>query len=111
MNNKSIYKFDFLKEETIRRIIPVFQPEKIIFFGSYAKGNATADSDLDILLEFSEIDNKRKLTIQIRKLFTDFPIAKDILVMSREEVSKYKEMKWSVYCNAIEEGRVIYERK
>ncbi len=105
------YEFSYLKEKAIKSIIPAFKPEKIIIFGSYAKGTANEDSDLDILIEFKEVEHKRKLAIQIRKLLANFPIATDILVMSMDKESEYKQKKWSIYYHALMEGKLIYERK
>jgi predicted nucleotidyltransferase len=62
-NRPSKYDFDYLKDETIKRLIPTFKPERVFIFGSYAKDTANENSDLDILIEFKE------LAIQIRKLF------------------------------------------
>lgn len=39
-----------LLETIVQRILEVAQPEKIILFGSYARGDATEDSDIDILI-------------------------------------------------------------
>lgn len=110
-NKPTRYDFNYLKDETIKRIIPAFKPEKIFIFGSYAKGTANEDSDLDILIEFKEVEHKRKLAIQIRKLLANFPIALDILVMSQDEESEYKQKKWSIYYHALKEGKLIYERE
>ncbi|MCB1188838.1 MAG: nucleotidyltransferase domain-containing protein [Leptospiraceae bacterium] len=110
-NKRKLYDFNYLKEEAIKRIISTFEPERIFIFGSYAKGTANEDSDLDILIEFKEVEHKRKLAIQIRKLFYDFPIAKDILVISQDEESKYKQKKWSIYYHALKEGKLVYERE
>ena len=105
------YKIEYLEAEAIRRILSTFQPEKIILFGSYIYGNPSYDSDLDILIEFKNIPNKRKLVIDIRKQFKDFPVAKDILVIAQDEIDAYKEKKWTIYSNALEKGKVVYEKK
>ncbi|MCB1191417.1 MAG: nucleotidyltransferase domain-containing protein [Leptospiraceae bacterium] len=110
-NKTTRYEFSYLKDETIKRIIPTFKPEKIFIFGSYAKGTENENSDLDILIEFKEVEHRRKLAIQIRKLLENFPIATDILVISQDEESKYKQKKWSIYYHALKEGKLIYERE
>ena len=92
-------------------IVQKFSPERIYIFGSFARGDSTNDSDLDLLLEFKEIPNKRGLIIQIRKTLADIPCAKDILVATHEEMESYKDKNWSIYSQAQKEGKVIYERK
>lgn len=92
-------------------IVQEFSPEKIYVFGSFARGEVTNDSDLDLLLQFKEIPNKRGLIIQIRKALADIPCAKDILVATHEEMENYKDKNWSIYSQAQKEGKIIYDRK
>jgi predicted nucleotidyltransferase len=92
-------------------IVKEFSPEKIYIFGSFARGEATEDSDLDLLLEFKEIQNKRGLIIQIRKALANIPCPKDILVATLKEIESYKDKNWSIYSQAIKEGKLIYDRK
>ncbi|URR36255.1 nucleotidyltransferase domain-containing protein [Thermosynechococcus sp. HN-54] len=67
------------------RIIEQFHPLKIILFGSYARGEATADSDIDLLVVFPELSSKREITIAIHRVLADLPVAKDIVVMTPGE--------------------------
>jgi predicted nucleotidyltransferase len=99
------------RQEIIKRIEKPFQPERIFLFGSYARGNSTESSDLDLMVEFKDFDDKRKLIIEIRKALADLPIPKDILILKSSEIESYKNKNWSVYCNAIKEGKLLYERK
>lgn len=104
------FNLTYLTKELLNRIFPYFDPERIIIFGSYVNGNPTYDSDLDILFEFIKIENKRKLILEIRNKLNDFPIPKDVVILTKAEVPQYREMKWSAYCKALEEGKVIYEK-
>jgi uncharacterized protein len=47
-------------EEMVRLIADRFSPEKIILFGSHARGEAGRDSDIDLLVLFREVDNPRQ---------------------------------------------------
>ncbi|MEM8505547.1 MAG: nucleotidyltransferase domain-containing protein [Cyanobacteria bacterium P01_D01_bin.1] len=92
------------------RISEKFDPEKIILFGSYAKGTATVHSDIDLLVVFKDVDDKRERAIAIQRLLTDSPISEDIIVATEQDIEKYKYSVSSVLRFATEEGKVIYER-
>ncbi|MCZ8239867.1 MAG: nucleotidyltransferase domain-containing protein [Leptospiraceae bacterium] len=99
------------KNEIINKIEITFQPERIYLFGSYARGEFNESSDLDILVEFADFKDKRKLAVEIRKALSDIPLPKDILIIKSSEIESYKEKNWSVYSNALKEGKLLYERK
>lgn len=98
-------------EEINKRVIEKFQPEKIYVFGSYGKGTTHEDSDLDILIIFNEIIDKRKKILEIRRILSDLPVSKDIIIATFEELKEYENKKWSIYYHAIKEGKIVYERK
>jgi len=100
-------------EEILKRIVNNYRPEKIILFGSYAYGNPTEDSDLDILVVVKSSNLLRyKRAREIRKFLwgiTDIP--KDILVYTREEIDAWKEVKEAFITNAVKNGKILYENK
>ncbi len=102
-------------ESMTKSIVEVSQPKQIILFGSYAKGIATADSDMDLLIvedePFSQSRSRRKEAAKIWQALMPFPIAKDILLYSSEEVARFKDEKNHVVGEAVLTGRVLYERK
>ncbi|GAW28002.1 MULTISPECIES: nucleotidyltransferase domain-containing protein [unclassified Carboxydocella] len=88
-----------------------FDPEQIIVFGSWARGETVEDSDIDFLVIMpDEIPNKRSLQVEIRKSLRGFAVPKDVIVMSKSEISRYKNINGLVYKNALEEGRIYYGR-
>lgn len=94
----------------VERIKTQFSPEKIILFGSQAKGNARMDSDIDILVIMSECDNRKATTISIMKSLADLPIGKDIIVTTPKEIEDRGKLPFSVLYPALNEGRVLYAR-
>lgn len=92
------------------RISQTFSPEKIILFGSHAKGTATVHSDIDLLVIFNEVKDKREQLVAIKDLLLDCPISEDIIVVSEQEVEKYIHFASSVIRFAMQEGKIIYER-
>ena len=90
------------------RIIRDFDPLQIVLFGSHARGDTHSHSDVDLLVVFSELDNKRKTAVDIRVALADLPVAKDILVSTPEELKRHRTRIGSVLRYAQREGRVLY---
>ena len=93
----------------IDRIIKKFNPMKIILFGSWARGDAKPDSDVDLLIVFQNIDDKRKVTINIGNELSDLPLSKDIVVTTPEEIEKKRNIIGLILNPALSEGKVLYE--
>lgn len=70
------------------RIVRDFRPVQIILFGSHARGDHQSHSDVDLLVVFSELADKRKTAVDIRRALADLPVAKDILVTTPEELAR-----------------------
>ena len=92
------------------RIVQDFDPLQIILFGSQARGDADADSDIDLLVVFAELTDKRKTAIDIRRALADVPASKDIIVSTPEELERGRTRIGSVLRYAQQEGKVIWKR-
>lgn len=94
-------------EEIVRRIVEAVAPEKIILFGSAARGEMEPDSDIDLLV-IKECDHPRELARLIRRRLADIEIPKDILVVRPATLEKHRETIGYIYRPALREGKVIY---
>lgn len=95
----------------IERIVSELKPEKIILFGSYAYGNPTPDSDVDLLVimntKAKEID--RYVAVSNLLYPRQFPV--DILVKTPKEIKEASHKKGNFFLREIlTKGKVIYER-
>jgi len=96
----------------VKKIIEISHPEKIILFGSYAKGTESRDSDIDLLIVKDKIESKIKETLKIRRSLKNFVIPKDIILITKEDFEYYsKEWINSIFAEARRYGRVLYEKK
>ena len=102
-------QIDYLPE-IIRRITSRFDPLRIILFGSWARGEARADSDLDLIVVMPDFDNKRQTVIRIGNELSDLPVSKDIVVTTPEEIERRGHLVGHVLRPALREGKVVYER-
>ena len=94
----------------IDRIVSEFAPERIVLFGSHARGDAATDSDIDLLVVLPRVDDKRSAAVQIRRLLSDLPVPKDIVVTTPEEIARRGDLVGTVLRPALREGKVLYER-
>jgi predicted nucleotidyltransferase len=95
-----------LKTEIVEKLKPI-NPVKVILFGSYAYGNPTQNSDLDICVVEKEYKNRFKEKRKIRELLKDINIPKDILNPTLSEYDFYKNEYGSVYKDIEEKGEVL----
>jgi predicted nucleotidyltransferase len=94
-----------------RRIVAQFQPERIVLFGSYARGNAGPDSDIDLLVVMPVSGSKLDKQVEIRVALHDIRFPKDIIVVTPDEWRKQRTIPGTIVRPARLEGRVLYERK
>lgn len=92
------------------RIVRDFHLVQIILFGSYARGEADPQSDVDLLVVFTELPDKRKTAVDIRRTLADLPVAKDILVTTPEELVRQRDLVGTALRAAQREGQILYER-
>ena len=109
--NASLAKQPPYLSEVVDRIVRKFHPVKIILFGSWARGSARDDSDLDLLVVLPQVEHKRKAAIQIGNSLSNLPISKDIIVTTPEDIEKYGKTVGDILLPALEEGKVIYENR
>ena len=93
-----------------RKIKGQFNPERIILFGSYARGAAGADSDLDLLVVMPVSGSRRRVAVEIGLALQDIPLAKDIIVTTPEDFAWRKEVTGTIEYPAAREGKVLYAR-
>jgi predicted nucleotidyltransferase len=86
-----------------------FHPRKIVLFGSYAYGEPTEDSDVDLLVIMNRTrDRGQRMSIRIRHAVPrDFPL--DLLVKTPTDVARRLRWRDPFICELIEKGEVLYE--
>jgi predicted nucleotidyltransferase len=109
----TLKKLAMIDEQTIQelcnRIVQEFQPERIILFGSYAYGNPTPDSDVDILvvLPFEGKNLYKSLEI-LNRANPAFPI--DLLARRPDDTERRYREGDPLIREALDRGKVLYER-
>jgi uncharacterized protein len=94
----------------VQRIAERFAPEKIILFGSHARGDAGADSDIDLLVLFSEVADPNERAAELYASLIGTAVPKDIVVSTTARFERYRDVANTIYWPASREGKVVYER-
>jgi len=97
--------------EITGRIVQGSQPDKVILFGSYARGNPTEDSDLDLLVIKDSNTPRYKRGREIRKHLRGLKIPIDLVVYTKDEIQKWRLVKTAFITTVMESGVVLYEGK
>lgn len=96
--------------EMVRRIVQRFDPDRIILFGSRARGTAREDSDVDLLVVMPVEGSLREKAIEIGVLLRDILVPKDIVVVTPESFAWRQHVIGTIEWPAAREGRVLYAR-
>lgn len=96
--------------EMVRRIVECFHPEQVILFGSHARGEARADSDVDLLVVMPVQGSKRQTQLKIRQVLHDIPVPKDVIVTTPEEFERRRRIVGTIERPAVREGKRLYAR-
>lgn len=98
-------------DDIVHRIVEAEHPERVILFGSRARGAARPDSDFDLLvIKESQLPRYRRSAPLYTKL-ADLPVEVEVMVYTPEEVQEWSAVPQAFVTTAIREGKVLYERK
>lgn len=99
-------------EEVKKRLIETYNPVEIYIFGSYARGTADEESDLDLLIIVDECDPKdryKAMSEGYRALF-GLNISKDIIVLSKSEFDIAAKNPQRIFYHIKENGTQFYKK-
>ena len=96
--------------EIARLIAEKFQPQKIILFGSYARGNPRPESDVDLLIVMDTPLKESKQALQIRR-HLGVMFGMDLIVRTPQRLAERIEMGDWFLKDVLKEGKVLYESR
>ncbi len=98
--------------ETIKsvaqQIAETFHPQKIVLFGSHAVGNATDESDIDLMVVMVSDLPPHKRNIALKRLFPRRLFSLDAFVYTPKEFLKYKDIPGTLAYAASHKGKLLY---
>jgi predicted nucleotidyltransferase len=81
---------------------------RVVLFGSYARGDATEDSDLDFLVIEDEVVDRPGEMVRLRRLLRPLRVPADVLVYSVDEVRRWGDQPGTALYWALREGKVVH---
>ena len=97
--------------DIVARVVRAADPEKIVLFGSAARGAMGPDSDIDLLVIKGGKFNYWRVLTKIRRHLRGKGAPVDVVVVTPEEVERYRDTHCLVICPALKEGKVVYDSK
>ncbi len=97
-------------KEMVRRIVDRFDPERIILFGSHARGDARPDSDIDLLVVMRVDGSTREKAVEIGVALDDIPVPKGIIVVTPDAYRRRQHIVGTIEWPAAHEGEVLHAR-
>jgi len=97
-------------EKMVDRLVESFHPQRLILFGSRARGEAHEGSDYDLLIIAPSGEPRWRRTVPVYRALAGLGVPKDIVWWTPEEVMAWSGVKSHFIHTVLEEGKVLYER-
>ncbi len=94
--------------EVVQRIVTTVHPLRVVLFGSAARGEMHADSDLDVLVVMPEGTHRRHTAEELHRHFFGIPFAIDVIVATPTDIERHRFNIGLIYRTILEEGRELY---
>jgi uncharacterized protein len=99
-----------LIEQAVQRLVEEARsPARVILFGSYARGEATEDSDLDLLVVECDLPDPSDEYLRLRRALGSLGVGVDLLLYSQDEFERRRDWCTTPVYWAAREGRVLYD--
>ena len=102
---------DAVLADIVRCLVDAIDPDRIILFGSRARGDHRPDSDVDLIVIKASDDPPGRRDVRAYRALSRLPIPKDVLWYTPEEVKDWAEVRNHVISRALREGKVLYEKR
>lgn len=101
---------DTMVHEITDRIRRATDPDRIVLFGSRARGESGASSDFDVLVVRESDEPRHRRSGPLYTLLADLPIEVDIMVYTPSEIEDWQAVPEAFVSTAMREGITVYER-
>jgi predicted nucleotidyltransferase len=97
-------------DAAVQKIVSVGHPQKVILFGSMAKGSTHLHSDADFLVVTArDVASPRRESVRLRRALRGITMPMDILVISAQRLEELRNQPGLIYGEALRGGKVVYD--
>jgi uncharacterized protein len=96
-------------QEAARLLVETAHPEKIILFGSFARGDFTENNDLDFLVILSDVQDTFEEMMRLERVLLALPVPVDVLVCSADDVRARAHLRGTALYHALTEGKILHD--
>jgi predicted nucleotidyltransferase len=96
-----------LIDEAARRIAAAAPGARVVLFGSHARGDAGPTSDIDLLVIEPRVDDQFAEIVRLQRVLAPLRLPVDIVVLSEQHVSEWRDVESTMLHEALREGRVL----
>ncbi|MEK9165653.1 MAG: nucleotidyltransferase domain-containing protein [Patescibacteria group bacterium] len=93
--------------QIVERLKKRYNPEKVILFGSYAKGLNDENSDMDFFIVKNTKKNMIERLREVSALFLDRRIGMDFVIYTPEELRQRIQMNDVFVQDILKEGKIL----
>ena len=95
-------------DKIVSRLIAAFDPERVVLFGSWARGDARADSDIDILVIAESDEPIHRRMAAAHRALRGIAVSLDVFVCTPEEIERFRTWSSHTIAIALREGRTLH---
>ncbi|MBI1859511.1 MAG: nucleotidyltransferase domain-containing protein [Deltaproteobacteria bacterium] len=95
-------------DEAVKLLVEACHPERIILFGSYARGTQKEDSDLDLMVVEKTVKSRADEMVRLCRVLSPLLLGVDLIVVDSKMFEAEREVS-GVYQEASTDGKVLYE--
>lgn len=100
---------EIIAEATRRLVAEASKPVKVILFGSYARGDADAASDLDLMVVEQDLSDKAAEYLRLKGAIGRVGVGVDLLLINELEFERRSQVPGTTAYWAKKEGKVLYD--
>src|SRR5512139_3581548 len=97
-------------EQITRRVVEGFHPQRLILFGSRARGDERRESDIDLLIVAPSDQPRWQRVAPVYRALAGLGVPKDIVWWTPEEIAEWRNVKTHFINTVLREGIVLYEK-